>query len=68
MTINNIRFVLAVFTAAGRIGVHLLEELRDDLLEALHYHRIGRLGTLPAVDLLLRIQLRSIEVDTACTP
>ncbi len=68
MTINNMRFVQAVFTAAGRTGVHLLEELRDDLLEALDYHRIGWLGTLPAVDLLLRIQLRSIEVDTACTP
>ena len=44
-------------TAAGRIGAHLLEELRDDLLEALDYHRIRRLGPLPAVDLLLRIQL-----------
>lgn len=46
---------------------HLLEQLRHNLLEALHNHGVGRLRALAAPDLLLRTQLRAVEVDAAAT-
>jgi hypothetical protein len=46
---------------------HLLKQLRYNLLEALHNHRVGRLRALAAPDLLLGVQLRAIEVDAAAT-
>jgi hypothetical protein len=46
---------------------HLLEQLRHNLLKALHDHRVGRLRALAAPDLLLGVQLRAIEVNAAAT-
>ena len=46
---------------------HLLEQLRHNLLEALHNHRVGWLRALAAPDLLLGTQLRAVEVDAAAT-
>ncbi len=48
-----------------RTATHLLEKLRHDLLEPLDHHGAGRLGALPAPDLLLGCRLGSRKVDAA---
>lgn len=57
----------ATISTAGCHQTHLLEQLRNNLLETLHNHRVGRLRALAAPDLLLGTQLRAVEVDAAAT-
>ncbi len=55
----------AVIIHAPCTASDLLEQLRDDLLKALHDHGVGRRRPLPAPHLPLRIELRLVKVDAA---